>query len=128
MSNRLGTRVVGAVDTAHYSVEFASGDVGAVSISWGLPPGVALGGDCEQVLGPRGAVTLASPLLLSTREGKAAIEVPQGDPLAEQARQLARCVRTHEEPTNTGENGQRALQIALAAVESIETGQVVSLR
>lgn len=116
-----------AIDTAHYTVEFASGDIGAMDVSWGLPPGVRLPGGGEQVLGPQGAVALGNPLRLFTRDGETALELPKDDAHAEQVRRFAECVRTGREPENTGENGRRALEIALAAVRSIETGASVEM-
>ncbi len=44
-----------AMDTASLMVRYQSGDVGALTITWGLPPGVS-GGGLAEIWGPKGLI------------------------------------------------------------------------
>ncbi|NPV08392.1 MAG: Gfo/Idh/MocA family oxidoreductase [Anaerolineae bacterium] len=122
-----------APDTVSLLVRYASGDVGALSISWGLPPGVS-GGSFAEVWGPKGLMRpdLDSVRLL-TEGGEEATLGPYGEDvmveaMRHQAEAFAQAVRTGGSPTATGEDGLAALRVSLAALRSAEAGQPVDPR
>lgn len=116
-----------APDTASINVRFASGDIGVISITWGLPPGVS-GGSLAEIWGSRGLIQAdLDKLRLLTEGGKEATFGPYGqdvmtDALRLQAQAFALAVLSGKEPPVTGEDGLAALRISLAALHSMETG------
>jgi len=117
-----------APDTVALIVEHASGDLGVITVSWGLPPGVK-GRRGSDILGPEGVILLNRELRVIKEGG---VERRIGpfveDALREEVRSFAQSVLTDTEPKVTGEDGRVALRVSLAALESIETGETVELR
>lgn len=116
------------LDTFCMSVEYASGDIGVLSMSWGLPKGVT-GQTLEDCLGPLGLLTIeTASVLLKGPAGAAeahsnlSMEMHPG-----QLRSFAAAIRTGSPVGASGEDGLWALQTSLAALRSIETGQAVSV-
>jgi len=117
-----------APDTAAIIVEHDSGDLGVVTITWGLPPGVR-GGSMDDILGPEGAIVFGRDEINLVKEGGEEHQTTgfsRNTKLA-QVRHFAQCVLEEEEPNATGENGRIALRVSLGALESMKTGQPVSL-
>jgi myo-inositol 2-dehydrogenase/D-chiro-inositol 1-dehydrogenase len=116
-------------DTSTLLVEFASGDVGVISNSWGLPRGVSAPGP-EQVLGPRGLLTLEgfTGLKMHRKGGEETTfgDFP-GDLYARQAAVFAQAVRDGTPPVSSAEDGLVALRVSRAALESIATREAVNL-
>jgi len=117
-----------APDTAAIIVEHSSTDIGVITITWGLPPGVQ-GGSMRDILGPEGAVVFADDGLRVVKQGgeERRIPCPQGDEKAKEVRHFARAVLEGDEPKASGEDGRIALRVSLAALESMATGEPVSL-
>lgn len=117
-----------APDTAAILVEFSSGDLGVFTISWGLPPG-ASGGSMEDVLGPRGGVTVGGKELKLVTEGgqERVIPCPGAEEKAQEIRRFVQAVCQDGEPEATGADGRAALAISLAALESMERKEKVTL-
>jgi UDP-N-acetylglucosamine 3-dehydrogenase len=120
-----------AVDTAALIVEFASGDIGVITISWGMPPGTRFPGGSD-ILGPNGIIKLGGLADISIIKG--AKEEKFGDPKAQlpdlhvqQTTHFARAVAEGGPVKATGADGLAALKVSLAALESIETGKTVEL-
>lgn len=116
-------------DTATVLVEYASGDVGMISLSWGLPRGVGAPGG-EQVLGAGGVIALqGSRALKLTRKGGAeeAFGDFAGDLQPRQEASFAEAVRSGTAPVTGPEDGLVALKVSLAALESIRTGRAVDI-
>jgi len=114
-------------DTATLMVEHSTGDVGVISLSWGLPRGTSAPGP-EQVLGPKGVITLEGfgGLKMVRKDGEE--EVFEGfatDLYGAQARAFAAAVRENRAPATGAEDGLIALNVSLAVLESVATGQVV---
>ena len=117
-----------APDTAAVIVEHSSGDIGVLTITWGLPPG-AYGGSMADILGPEGAIVFAKDGLKVIKEGGEEREIPcpLGGEKAEEIRHFARAILEGGEPEATGEDGRIALQVSLAALESMRKKEPVSI-
>jgi len=116
-------------DTATLCVEYSSGDVGVISLSWGLPRGTSAPGP-EQVLGPRGVVTIEGFRGLKVTQ-KGGEQQTFGDFDADlyglQAAAFAQAVRENRSPMTGAEDGLSALKVSLAVLESIETHRAVEI-
>lgn len=116
-------------DTATVLVEHASGDVGMISLSWGLPRGVSAPGG-EQVLGAGGVITVqGSKALKLAQKGGEEEEFGEfeGDLQPRQEASFAEAVRNGTAPVTGAQDGLAALQVSLAALESIRTGKAVEI-
>lgn len=117
------------VDTVTLSVEYASGDVGAIGLSWGLPRGTSAPGP-EQVLGRDGVVTVKgfNTLVVARKGGEEEVlgDFP-GDLYDREIASFADAVRNGTAPVSSAEDGLIALKVSLATLESIETGQAVEV-
>jgi len=117
------------VDTATILVEFASGDVGSLSLSWGLPPGV--GSEMlEDVLGPDGVIAVngVDELVVHTEGGETELfDDLDANMFEREIAAFAEAIREDKPVAAGAEDGMIALQVSLAALRSIETGQVVTL-
>ena len=117
-----------AIDTATVIVDFASGDVGTHTTSWGLPKGVRTGGIADMI-GPKGVMTPGRDTIRIVKQGgeETVIDGLARDEDPSQVRHFVACVREEAEPVNTGEDAKIALSVSLAALESTETGEAVGL-
>ncbi|MDQ1300359.1 MAG: Gfo/Idh/MocA family oxidoreductase, partial [Chloroflexota bacterium] len=122
-----------AVDTATVVVRYASGDTGTFVCSWGLPPGVIPPGGPDILFGPLGALHLTYNMTHQEarwlREGGAweTIAACDEDMYQREIAGFARCIIEDQSPPAGGAEGQAALRVALAALESIRTGQSIWL-
>ncbi len=117
------------VDTVTILVEFASGEVGSLSLSWGLPPGVS-SGVLEDVLGPGGLITVRGfdELVVQTEDGATKVFNNLDTNMYErEIAAFAEAIREDKPVAAGGEDGMIALQVSIAALRSIETGQMVAL-
>lgn len=113
-------------DTFAMTVEYESGDIGVLSMSWGLPKGV-IGQTLEDCLGPLG--------LLHIEPRKIELWGPAGlheiysalntDMHPAQLNAFAAAIREDKPVAASGEDGLWALQVSLAALRSIETGEAI---
>ena len=128
-----------AIDSGSVILKLASGDQMHLSTSWGLPgfnykitgPGI------HDVFGPKGVIILprenklgeVGHLVLSGLEERKIVfsdDSIAGSFLAELAH-FVECIREDKTPRATGEDGRRALKVALAVVESAKEGRPVKL-
>jgi len=111
------------VDTFSMAVEYASGDVGMLSMCWGLPKGVT-GGSLEDCLGTHGLLKLEPAKVTWLRHGgeEEAFDGLSTDMYLDQLVAFAESIREGKPLAATGEDGLWALQTSLAALRSIETG------
>lgn len=122
-----------AYDTATILVRYASGDIGTFVVSWGLPPGVTPSPVPDQILGPEGAAQAmyagSSQQVQVMREGRGWETLFTSDQNMYQLEiaRFARCILEDRPFPATGEDGKAALRVALAALDSIKTGQPVFL-
>ncbi|OIP11981.1 MAG: hypothetical protein AUJ96_01165 [Armatimonadetes bacterium CG2_30_66_41] len=122
-----------AIDTASVLVDFASGDLMSATWTWGMPKGVRLSLLGETLLGPKGAIRVGQKQITLIREGgeETVIEcAPVGapDPTHLIVRDFAEWVRGNGQSDITGAEALVSLKTSLAVLESIESGQPVTLQ
>jgi predicted dehydrogenase len=123
-----------ALDTASISVGFESGDILSIDISWGLAPNQGPE-TVEQIWGPSGRIaglTFESSLtVIHDEQSKRTIEMQRLETFQDATNLLVEdflaAVRGEMQLPVTGEDGRRALEVSLAALESIETGRAIEL-
>ncbi len=117
-----------AVDAAEITVTMQSGHVLSVFVNWGMPEEFPNLGR-EQLIGPEVAVWPEEGVVVAQyRDRQVRYRLPS-HPFGPAARidDLARAIKGEEPLEVTGEEGRIALQVSLAALTSIETGDVVTL-
>ncbi len=128
-----------AIDSGSAILKLASGDQMHLSTSWGLPGSNyrIMGPGMHDVFGPKGLITLPPEsklgevgyLVVSGLEDRKIFfseDSIVGSFLSELAH-FVECVREDKTPLATGEDGRRALEVALAVVESAKEGRPVKL-
>ncbi len=125
----------GTKDYALITIRFKNGAIAHVESTWMRPTGFETK---FEVAGDGGLIDFrskdASSLRFALTEGdgnRAAVEMPES-PLAEnpymvQIKHFLECVETGASPMISLQDGRAALEIALAALESIKTGRPVHL-
>lgn len=122
-----------AVDSASVSVRFESGDVGNFLVTWGVPPGVVPPSMPEVILTTSGVlhVTFSGNHQDAKfqREGGAWETIAACDENMYQREidDFAAAILQDRPPLVSGEKGQAALQVSLAALESIRMGTPVQI-
>jgi predicted dehydrogenase len=128
-------------DVVVATLRFRSGAVATVEINWILPPEFKTPLESKIEVFGEGGMVLVESLDQGVRyclretgyEFPDALHWPElhgrieGD-LKRELEHFIRCVRTGEQPMVTAKDGLESLKIALAIMESIETGKPVSLR
>ena len=115
-----------ARDAAVITIEYEGGHILDLVVNWGMPEGFP--GYTEEIL--MGPALLARPnggrLLLryGDHEEFWNVEMPKFPP-QQRIADLIAAIREERAPEITGEDGLIALRVSLAAIQSIETGQVV---
>lgn len=125
-----------AVDTGIITVEYESGDIGTMNVSWGLAKGFGMRGRPDRIYGPKGgaeghfsAFGLNMTLELDLYEGAGheKVRIPQPDLFQVEFETFAAAV-AEGLPAPVGfEQGKEMLRLSHAALESIETGRVIEL-
>jgi len=113
-----------AVDTAVVTVEYESGDIATLTVSWGLPAGFQLLGRSDRVVGPRGgAESTPGAVRLFEGGGKEQIDLEPRD-LHQVELQLFAAALRGGKPFPAGFiQGRQMLAITNAIFRSIDTGQ-----
>ena len=119
------------LDYALTTLRFEGGPIAHVEGHWGYPAPFEYS---IEVAGSKGLVTSdsteASPLkLLQDAEGAGGVpDVSVGEsPYRAELEHFVRCLRTGEEPVVGGHDAREALRVSLAAIESVRTGEPVTL-
>jgi predicted dehydrogenase len=110
------------------TVEYASGDIGMLSMCWGLPKGVT-GQTLEDCLGTHGLLKIEPAEVTWAKRGGEE-EVFDGlstDMYLRQLLAFAEAIREDKPVAATDEDGLWALHTSLAALRSIETGEAVAV-
>jgi len=124
-----------AIDTAVVTVRYASGDVGTMTVCWGLAAQSRVPSQPERLIGPK-RVAQAGEFRDFSWEGWTLYDGPEETyhalppvhPHAMQAQAFIEYVEgKRQNPPSSLADGRRLLKISLAALTAIETGQVVSL-
>lgn len=130
-----------AIDTGVATIEYESGDVLQMMWSWGLQAGCSAGG-IHDVLGEKGALLFKAPkkdplkaqnanigqLVIARPEHEEEVhEYVLNDMFADEMEHFIDCIINDEQPKVTAKHGQEALEVALAVLESFETGKPVLL-
>lgn len=117
------------IDTASVLVEFASGDMGLLSLSWGLPRGTRSPSQ-EDLMGRHGVIRFEGSTKLTVMKPGGEQQVfdeLDRDMHPKQVAAFATAVRENGPVAASGEDGLAALRVSLAALESIRTGQARQL-
>jgi predicted dehydrogenase len=123
-----------AIDSATLVVKFDSGDLGTFVVTWGLPPKVTPQGHPDQIYGPNGLGEVyygrKKQELQLMEEGAfwQTLSISHEDMYQNQIDAFVRWVLEDEDYPAKGEDGKLALQVALGALESIETGKTIFLQ
>lgn len=114
------------VDTFAMTVEYASGDIGMLSMTWGLPHGV-IGQTLEDCVGTHGLLKIEPAKVTFVKRGgeEETFEGLSTDMHPPQLNAFAAAIREGKPVAASGEDGLWALQTSLAALQSIETGEAV---
>jgi predicted dehydrogenase len=115
-----------APDIGIITVDYAGGDVGEVTMDWGLPEGTA-SLETEIVMGPE-ALAFREGNTITMRKGPWTRTENMETSHLPLMRAFADAVRDGKPCPIRGEDGLMALKVALAALESIETGRPVDIR
>lgn len=127
----LGSASSTALDYVHAVIRFKLGAIAFVEGSWVQPPGFPFTTYLE-VVGTRGMLTVDNQSTAAVTVYRPGAPPSSFTPYSDDAyyRELehfASCVREDREPSVTGEEARRTLEVALAAVKSVKTGSPVSL-
>jgi len=130
-----GLRTVeGNVDYASATLVFESGAVANVEAHWGYPGPFTT---AAEIAGSKGVIRSDSSQNKSVQVRKAAakdasgpfVEVPQSpgftNPFEKEIHHYIDCIRENREPIVTAQDAYKALEIGLAVMESVRTGQAV---
>lgn len=128
-----------AIDTGIVSIEYESGDILQMMWSWGLQAGCRAGA-IHDVLGEKGALLFQSPkkeplkkentnvgqlVVVRPGGGEEIYEYVRNDMFADQMEHFIDCIINDKDPKVTAKHGQESLKVALAVLESFETGKTV---
>lgn len=116
-----------AIDAADIQVTMQDGHVLNVLVNWGMPEG--FGGLTEElIVGPAmSAQTVGKEVRIKSGAEAETWDASEGNPPGSSVRinDMAEAILHDRQPEVTGEDGRIALRMSLAALESIETGDVV---
>lgn len=123
---------LGIDDAGLLSFTLSNGIYGTLDTSWSRPPSYTIWGDVKlEILGERGVVyadTLHQYVsVASNAAGKTRWAGYGSDMDAGLMADFVDMIRTGRAPSITGEDGLRAMQVALAAYESARRGETVKL-
>jgi predicted dehydrogenase len=128
-----------AIDTGTATVRFASGDELLLAWSWGLPDGCS-GARVFEMLGPQGTLTwpgnnrqekdgvVQRHFIANTGENREEIAFPDnalGSAFERQMDEFIAVAQRKQAPRAGVDEGQAALQLALAVLESARSGEIV---
>lgn len=122
-----------AIDTATITVHFESGDVGNFLVSWGVPPGVVPPPTPEVILTGSGVLNIT--FSRDHQQAKFQREGGEWETIAtcdenmyqSEINDFAKAILQNRQPLVSGEQGRTALQVSLAALESIRTSAPVRI-
>ncbi|MFZ2655485.1 MAG: Gfo/Idh/MocA family oxidoreductase [Victivallales bacterium] len=118
-----------AVDAAEIQVTMENGHVLRAFVDWGMPEGFQTMQE-ERLVGPSIAAWTEGGKVFVRRAESTTIFDAKPNPCGPAVRiaDLLESIETDRKPEVAGEDGRAALRVSLAALKSIETGQVVELQ
>jgi predicted dehydrogenase len=116
-----------ALDTGAIIVEYASGDVGELTVCWGQPEGTP---DLEdEMLIARNAVAKRNGPMITIHKGKWRMEESvKLDDWNSLISAFAEAIVQKRSSPVSGDDAIVALKVSLAAIKSIETGEIIHLK
>lgn len=116
-----------AIDTAVVTLEYESGDIATMTVSWGLPADFQLGGRADRVVGPKGGAEGNVNRGLTLYEGgrMEQVEIHQRDLWEVEMELFAATVQGGAPFPNGFREGRQMLSVTQAILRSIDTGQPV---
>jgi predicted dehydrogenase len=119
-----------AIDTAVVTVEYESGDIGTMTVSWGLAEGFRLAGRPDRVIGPRGGAegAVGSGLTLYECDREERVEIEPKDLHEVQVGLFVEAIRDGKPFPHGFREGRQMLAVTDAIMESIDTGRPVAVR
>jgi predicted dehydrogenase len=114
-----------AVDTGVVTVEYASGDIGVFTASWGLAAGSQLRGRSDRVLGPDGGAEgeVNSGLTLFRGDAREEVEIGGRNLHQVQAERFAEAVRGGRPFPYGMREAKQIMAVTLAIHRSIDSGR-----
>ncbi|TBL73266.1 Gfo/Idh/MocA family protein [Paenibacillus thalictri] len=122
-----------AVDTAVITVEYESGDIGTMTISWALAKDTKMTNRNDRLFGPKGGVQgpfnifTIPELELKLMEGDQSerVAIHQLNLHAEQFKLFAQALQDDSQEYISFSTGKEMMKLSYAVLESIETGKAV---
>jgi myo-inositol 2-dehydrogenase/D-chiro-inositol 1-dehydrogenase len=123
-----------AIDTGVVTVEYESGDIGTMTVSWGLAKHTRLRSRPDRIFGPCGGAEgmfnhFGSDIHIDLFIGdtKESLVLGKEDLFEKQFRLFADAITDNRPAPNGFEAGKQMLAMSLAVLESIEMGKVIDL-
>jgi predicted dehydrogenase len=124
-----------AIDTAIITVEYESGDIGAMTVSWGLAKKFKMGGRPDRIFGPKGGAegqfnNFGNPVMkfeLFEGGNRETVEVQQPDLFRVEFEHFVDAINAGKPAPVSFAQGLEMLKLSHAVLESIETGKIVYL-
>lgn len=119
-----------AIDTAVVTVEYESGDIGTLTVSWGLAEGFRLRGRPDRLIGPRGGAEggVNGALTLYECDREERVDVAPRDLHEVEVGLFADAVRGGDPFPYGFREGRQILATTSAILESIDTGRPALVR
>lgn len=114
-----------AIDSAEMLVEFDGGHSLSMRVAWGLPDGFGMRAG-QWLVGPHGYAQLVGKQMVIKTSGREEHLDPRTSG-SECVDNLAEAIQGREKISATGKDALESLRVSLAALESIKTGQPVSI-
>ena len=116
-----------AIDTAVVTIEYESGDIGTLTVSWGLPSGFQLRSRPDRVVGPDGGAEggVNSGVTLYQAAQATHVELVPRDLHQVELELFANAVRGGAAFPSGFREGRQMLAVTQAILRSIDTGQPV---
>ena len=116
-----------ALDTAVVTMAFESGDIGTMTVSWGLPKSFAMPGRADRIIGPKGGAEgeVRSQLTIYSGGDTEIVTIPEQDLHAVEFIDFVEAIESKRRARHEFAVGRELIQITRAIEDSIATGQPV---
>ena len=116
-----------ALDTAVVTMAFESGDIGTMTVSWGLPKHFAMPGRQDRIIGPAGGAEgeVRSELTIYRGSQEETVTIPDENLHATEFKDFIAAIESGRRPRHEFVVGRELIQVTRAIEDSIATGQPV---